>query len=191
MVTEPKCRILFKWEADLYTALSPALNLPGSGWIWGSREGPSSRRSRTSPLTWMFLGSPASFSRVDTFPANYSMSGQLVSSLLQDYLQIIFRVKISLEEHPSMGEYLPWLTKPTQRIQETAWGLLESLLTASREWSMSWSSHWPHCITCRRLLKSNQNLNSFKTMWERRGSGDTVILDRRELDTSRGFGFLQ
>ena len=30
-----------------------------------------------------------------------------IGSLLQDYLQIIFRVKISLEEHPSMGEYLP------------------------------------------------------------------------------------
>ena len=33
-------------------------------------------------------------------------------------------------------------------------------------------------------------VNVISTIWERRGSGDTVILDKSELDTRRGFGFL-
>ena len=32
---------------------------------------------------------------------------------------------------------------------------------------------------------------SWITMWESLGSGETLILDRRELETRRGFGFLQ
>ena len=32
---------------------------------------------------------------------------------------------------------------------------------------------------------------SWLTMWESLGSGETLILDKRELETRRGFGFLQ
>ena len=53
---------------------------------------------------------------------------------------------------------------------------------------------WVFRLDIRTVKHKTQGLKekvSWLTMWESLGSGETLILDRRELETRRGFGFLQ